>query len=95
MDVIVPTLLRRFSSDEGYKLFDDALPTRTYLHASHFLKSITLSSRLHHGSPLVPSKLTIFHIFAFYLISSVLIVTTFITFIIRLDLGLTFHLSHS
>lgn len=87
MDVIVPTLLRRFSSDEGYKLFDDAMPTRTYLHASHFLKCNALSSRLHHGSPLVPSKSTIFHISAFYLISFVLVVTTFLTFIALLDLG--------
>lgn len=30
MDVIVPTLLRRFSSEQGYRLFDDAMPTRTY-----------------------------------------------------------------
>lgn len=26
---IVPRLLKRFSSREGYKLFDDTLPTRT------------------------------------------------------------------
>ncbi|KAF9793426.1 HAD hydrolase subfamily IA REG-2-like protein [Thelephora terrestris] len=31
MHVIVPTLLKRFSSDEGYKSFDDAIPTLTRL----------------------------------------------------------------
>ena len=29
LDKIVPQLMHRFSSSEGYKLFDDALPVRT------------------------------------------------------------------
>lgn len=31
MNVIIPTLLTRFSSEQGYVLFDDAMPTSTYL----------------------------------------------------------------
>ena len=30
----MPALLRRFSSEQGYRLFDDALPTSTFLRAS-------------------------------------------------------------
>lgn len=34
VDVITPALLKRFSSEEGYVLFNDTMPTSTYLHTS-------------------------------------------------------------
>ena len=60
MDVIVPTLLGRFSSEQGYKLFDDAIPTRAYLHSE-----LTLVTGFHRFHLNLQFSLSI----AFYLIS--------------------------
>ena len=70
MDVITPTLLRRFSSEEGYVLFDDAMPTGTYF----FI--LTYESRSGQPSLLVSTDPVTWHLslsLAFHLISSSLL----------------------
>ncbi|KAJ8486856.1 hypothetical protein ONZ45_g14534 [Pleurotus djamor] len=44
LDKIVPALLKRFSSKEGYKLFDDAIPTLEWLRATAHVKTAAISN---------------------------------------------------
>ena len=72
MGMIIPNLLRRFSSEEGYMLFDVAVPTSTYLHTYLCLSSTNLAlTNLHYWFPPTPYDLKYFLIFC--LISSSLL----------------------